>query len=71
MSARTELDTASFIDVPLKEFIEYLPNTKFAYYYGSETHPAIHGTEPEADCHEAVTWIVNLEPSLITEEKVN
>lgn len=51
--------TDNIIDVPLKEFIDFLPQDKFAYYYGSETQP---------DCHEPVTWIVNLEPSVITEQ---
>ena len=39
-----------FIDVPLKEFIDYLPDDKMLYYYGSQTEP---------DCRETITWIVN------------
>ena len=52
----------NIIDVPLKEFIDFMPQHKFAFYYGSETEP---------NCNEEVTWIVNLEPSVITEEQVN
>lgn len=54
--------STNIIDVPLKEFINFMPQNKFAYYYGSETQP---------DCHESVTWLVNMEPSVITEEQVN
>lgn len=54
-------ETPSIIEVPIKEFIEYMPMDNFAYYYGSETTP---------DCHESVTWIVNLEPTVITEKQV-
>ena len=54
-------ESTNIIDVPLKEFINFMPQTKFAYYYGSETQP---------DCNESVTWLVNLEPSVITEEQV-
>ena len=47
------------IDVPLKEFINFLPQDKYVYYYGSETKPG---------CQESVTWIVNMQPYVVTED---
>ena len=45
------------IEIPLREFIEYVPQDKMMFYHGSETIP---------DCGETVTWIVNSHPHVIT-----
>ena len=47
--------------MPLKEFINFLPQDKYVYYYGSETKPG---------CQESVTWIINMQPYVITESQV-
>ena len=49
------------IDVPLTQFINFLPFDKYIYYYGSETQP---------DCNEDVTWIINTSPSVITNDQI-
>lgn len=46
------------IEIPLKEYIEYVPQDKMLFYQGSETVP---------DCGETVTWIINSHPHVITE----
>ena len=38
------------IVIPVKEFIDYVPDDQMVYYLGSHTEP---------DCDENVTWIVN------------
>lgn len=49
---------APILDIPLKEFINFLNTDKMIYYYGSETVPP---------CQETVTWIINLSPHVITQ----
>jgi carbonic anhydrase len=48
---------APSLDIPLKEFINYVNTDNMIYYHGSETVPP---------CSETVTWIVNLSPHVIT-----
>lgn len=50
------------VEIPLREFIEYVPQDKMVFYHGSETVP---------DCSETVSWIVNLHPHVITKAQVN
>lgn len=45
------------IEVPLKQFLDYIPQTDLIMYYGSKTTPS---------CQETVTWIVNTKPHVIT-----
>ena len=62
-SLKTDLDNISgLLNVPLREFIAYVPQDKMAYYKGSETEPP---------CSETVTWIVNMTPHVITSEQVS
>jgi carbonic anhydrase len=49
---------AGKIKVPLKQLINYLPDT-YAMYYGSQTIPP---------CSESVTWLVNTSPHVITKQ---
>jgi len=53
--------TLDLIDIPLKEFLNYLPQDKYIYYDGSETLP---------ECSPSVTWIVNMSPFAITSDQV-
>jgi carbonic anhydrase len=50
----------SQLELPLKEFLEYMP-MEFYFYYGSETKPS---------CEETVSWIVMAHPMEITPEQV-
>lgn len=45
------------IEIPIKEFIDYVEDDKMVFYLGSRTEP---------DCDENVTWIVNTKPHVIT-----
>ena len=38
------------VEIPLKEFILYVPQDKMVWYEGSKTTP---------ECEETVSWIVN------------
>jgi carbonic anhydrase len=49
------------LKIPLKEFINYLPDT-YVYYRGSDTVP---------DCEASVTWMINTSPHVITQEQVD
>ena len=48
------------INVPLKQFINYLPDT-YVFYQGSQTIPP---------CSESVTWLVNTSPHVITKQQL-
>lgn len=50
------------LEIPLKEFIAYVPQDQMVYYEGSHTTP---------DCDEAVTWIVNMHPHVISQTQVD
>ena len=47
------------LDIPLREFIDYVPQDNMVMYQGSMTEPG---------CEENVTWLVNLNANLITAE---
>ena len=49
------------IDIPLREFIEYVPQHKMVMYHGSHTTPS---------CDNQVTWIVNTHPHVITPAQI-
>jgi hypothetical protein len=44
------------LDIPLREFINYVSQDEIAMYKGSLT---------EADCPSTVTWLINLSPHVI------
>ena len=60
LSGASTADDLGLLDVPLREFIDFVPQDRMIYYEGSETEPP---------CSETVTWIVNLTPHVITEEQ--
>jgi len=49
------------IEIPLREFIEFVPQEEVFYYYGSHTQP---------NCQETVAWFVNTHAHVITPEQV-
>ena len=51
---------AGLLRVPLKEFINFLPD-EYVYYEGSETVP---------DCEESLSWIINIHPHVITKDQL-
>ena len=55
-------EVAQDLTIPLREFINYIPWNETIYYQGSETEPP---------CSETVTWIVNLQPHVISQEQVS
>ena len=50
------------LDIPLKEFIEFIEQTEMVMYFGSLT---------EEPCSETVTWLVNQKPHVITENQLS
>jgi len=56
-----EFKTPPNLDIPLREFIKYIPQDKMVMYYGSMTEPG---------CTENVTWLINLRPHVILPEQV-
>ena len=50
------------LNIPLREFINFVPQEKMVYYRGSITEPP---------CSETVTWIVNMQPHVITMRQVD
>jgi hypothetical protein len=46
------------VEIPLKEFLNYIPQTDMTYYKGSYTEP---------DCEEHVSWYINTAPFVITQ----
>jgi hypothetical protein len=53
------LEIPNPLDIPLREFINYVSQDEMAMYKGSLT---------EADCPSTVTWLVNLTPHVIMSE---
>ena len=49
------------LEVPLREFIQYVPQNKMIFYKGSHTTP---------DCDPSVIWLVNTQPFEITEAQL-
>lgn len=47
------------LDIPLREFINYVPQDNMVMYQGSMTEPS---------CEENVTWLINLNANVITAE---
>lgn len=62
LGATVEGREAPILDIPIKEFINFIEQDNLIYYYGSETIPP---------CSETVTWIINLNAHVITAEQVN
>ena len=49
------------LDIPLREFINYVPQDNMVMYQGSITEPG---------CSENVTWLVNMKPHVILPRQV-
>lgn len=47
------------LEIPIREFVEFVPQDRMVFYHGSKTVP---------DCGETVSWIVNLHPNVITKK---
>lgn len=59
LGGQTQAEDLDLLNIPLREFINFVPQDKMIYYKGSETQPP---------CSETVTWIVNTTPHVITKE---
>jgi hypothetical protein len=50
------------VEIPLREFIEYVPQDRMVWYHGSKTVP---------ECSETVSWIINMSPHVITKQQID
>ena len=52
------------------EFINFVPQNKMMFYYGSKTSPTLSPNSVTPDCDETVMWVVNTSPHVITKAQV-